>query len=134
MLPKYVWLLPLFASILLYSNDYFNDIKFNFLDKWLNIIKSVYSSLKKSNIKLNKDTNQKVFTSTELKKYTNLKDGLYISILGQIFDVTKGAKHYGPGATYHVFTGIIFYKITCVNVFTNLTHIYMYMYLCICRS
>lgn len=134
MLPKYVWLLPLFASILLYSNDYLNGIKFNFLDKWLNIIKSVYSGFKKSNIKLNKDTNQKVFTSTELKKYTNLKDGLYISILGQIFDVTKGAKHYGPGATYHVFTGIIFYKITCVNVFTNHTHIYMYMYLCICRS
>ncbi|XP_003394670.1 neuferricin [Bombus terrestris] len=105
MLPKYVWLLPLFASILLYSNDYLNGIKFNFLDKWLNIIKNVYCDLKKSNIELNKNTNQKVFTSTELKKYTNLKDGLYISILGQIFDVTKGAKHYGPGATYHVFTG-----------------------------
>ncbi|XP_026668089.1 neuferricin, partial [Ceratina calcarata] len=38
-------------------------------------------------------------------KYTNLDDGLYISILGQVFDVTKGAKFYGPGATYHAFTG-----------------------------
>ncbi|XP_076160213.1 neuferricin isoform X2 [Ptiloglossa arizonensis] len=108
MLFKYVWLLTLFTSIyLLYSHDYLNEIKFNFISKGLNIINSIYSSLNKnsnSNSKLNKE--QKVFTPNELKKYTNIKDGLYISILGQVFDVTKGAKHYGPGATYHFFTGI----------------------------
>ncbi|OAD58931.1 Neuferricin, partial [Eufriesea mexicana] len=76
------------------------------VDKWLNIIKNFYLDLnKKSNLELNVGINQKVFTTTELKKYTNLKDGLYISILGHVFDVTKGAKHYGPGATYHAFTG-----------------------------
>lgn len=106
MFTKYVWLLPLFASVLLYSNDYLNNVTFNFLSKWLNAIKNVYSDLnRKLNIESNKNANQKVFTSTELKKYTNLKDGLYISILGQVFDVTKGAKYYGPGATYHAFTG-----------------------------
>ncbi|KOC63837.1 Neuferricin [Habropoda laboriosa] len=91
---------------LLYTNYEINDIKFNFVDKWLNIIKNIYSNLNRnSNLESNVCTNQKVFTSNELKKYTNLKDGLYISILGQVFDVTKGAKHYGPGANYHVFTG-----------------------------
>ncbi|XP_006608475.1 neuferricin [Apis dorsata] len=106
MFSKYIWLLPLFVSILLYSNDYLNDITFNFMNKWLNIIKTIYSNLdRKLNIKPNLDINQKVFTSNELKKYTNLEDGLYISILGNVFDVTKGAKHYGPGATYHAFTG-----------------------------
>ncbi|PBC31459.1 neuferricin [Apis cerana] len=106
MFSKYIWLLPLFVSILLYSNDYLNDITFNFINKWLNITKTIYSNLdRKLNIKPNLDINQKVFTSSELKKYTNLEDGLYISILGHVFDVTKGAKHYGPGATYHAFTG-----------------------------
>lgn len=117
MFTKYVWLLPLFASVLLYSNNYLNDVTFNFLSKWLNAVKNVYSDLnRKLNIESNNNANQKVFTSTELKKYTNLKDGLYISILGQVFDVTKGAKYYGPGATYHAFTGMMYYEITCIIV------------------
>ncbi|XP_076755054.1 neuferricin [Xylocopa sonorina] len=107
MFSKYVWLLPLYVSIyLLYSNDYLSDIRFSFVDEWIDTIKNVYSNLsRKSNLDSNTDANEKVFTSNELKRYTNLKDGLYISILGQVFDVTKGAKHYGPGETYHAFTG-----------------------------
>lgn len=31
--------------------------------------------------------------------------GLYLSVLGQVFDVEKGRKHYGPGGSYHFFTG-----------------------------
>ncbi|KAG7483728.1 hypothetical protein MATL_G00041360 [Megalops atlanticus] len=31
--------------------------------------------------------------------------GLYLSILGQVFDVGKGSKHYGPGGGYHFFAG-----------------------------
>ncbi|XP_006641041.2 neuferricin [Lepisosteus oculatus] len=31
--------------------------------------------------------------------------GLYLSILGQVFDVGKGRKHYGPGGAYHFFAG-----------------------------
>ncbi|XP_043253640.1 neuferricin isoform X2 [Colletes gigas] len=92
MLTKYVWLLPLFASIcLLYSYDYLYEIKFNCLQKGLNIIDSIYSSLNINSDSVSKfNTEQKVFTQNQLKKYTNLKDGLYISILGQVFDVTKG--------------------------------------------
>nr|XP_034188661.1 neuferricin [Osmia lignaria] len=102
---KYVWLLPLLVSIyLLYSNDYLNDIRLDSLEKWLNIVKNAYTNMNK-NSNLVSDVNHKMFTSDELRKYTNLKDGLYISILGHVFDVTKGEKYYGPGATYHGFTG-----------------------------
>lgn len=31
--------------------------------------------------------------------------GLYLAILGQVFDVHKGHEHYGPGGTYHFMTG-----------------------------
>ncbi|KAM8898665.1 neuferricin isoform 2-T2 [Spinachia spinachia] len=31
--------------------------------------------------------------------------GLYLAILGQVFDVHKGHKHYGPGGAYHFMTG-----------------------------
>ncbi|XP_068457202.1 neuferricin [Clinocottus analis] len=31
--------------------------------------------------------------------------GLYLAILGQVFDVLKGNKHYGPGGAYHFMTG-----------------------------
>ncbi|XP_076674007.1 neuferricin [Andrena cerasifolii] len=107
MFSKYVWLFPLFASIcLLYSNDYLNEIKLKYMRKGLNFIDSIYHGLNGKPDSIAKDkVEQRVFTRTELGKYTNLEDGLYISILGQVFDVTKGAKHYGPGATYHAFIG-----------------------------
>lgn len=48
----------------------------------------------------------RLFTLDELEKYRG-QDGndIYLAILGQVFDVTKGSKHYGPGGTYHFFTG-----------------------------
>lgn len=69
----------------------------------LNIVDAIYFGL-------NEDSNKesRIFTTSELKQYTNLEDGLYLSILGQVFDVTKGAKHYGPGGNYHAFTGNYF--------------------------
>ncbi|XP_046144053.1 neuferricin isoform X2 [Osmia bicornis bicornis] len=72
---KYVWLLPLFVSVyLLYSNDYLNDIRLDSVEKWLNIVKNAYTNMNKnSNLVL--DVNHKMFTSDELRKYTNLKDG-----------------------------------------------------------
>lgn len=47
-----------------------------------------------------------LFTNKELSEFNGVNSNkLYISILGKIYDVTKGAKHYGPGAPYHAFTG-----------------------------
>lgn len=31
--------------------------------------------------------------------------GLYLAVLGQVFDVQKGHKHYGPGGAYHCMAG-----------------------------
>ncbi|KAB5522463.1 hypothetical protein PHYPO_G00159800 [Pangasianodon hypophthalmus] len=43
----------------------------------------------------------------ELSLYNGREDsrGLYLAILGQVFDVEKGRKHYGPGGGYRFFTG-----------------------------
>lgn len=50
----------------------------------------------------------KVFSKKELAKFTGKKDssGLYIAILGEVFDVSKGEKHYGPEGGYSFFAGI----------------------------
>ncbi len=51
--------------------------------------------------------NYRLFTVEELKEYDGNENskGLYISIMGDVFDVEKGAQHYGPGGTYHIFAG-----------------------------
>ncbi|XP_012233116.1 neuferricin isoform X2 [Linepithema humile] len=69
------------------------------MDGTLNIVDMIYFGLNGNADK------QRMFTTSELRRYTNLENGLYLSILGQVFDVTKGDKHYGPGENYHAFTG-----------------------------
>ncbi|XP_043938836.1 neuferricin isoform X1 [Protopterus annectens] len=43
----------------------------------------------------------------ELAQYTGNKDspGLYLAILGQVYNIEKGWKHYGPGGSYSFFAG-----------------------------
>lgn len=77
-------------------------MKIHLMDETLNIVDAIY-------LGLNEELGgQRVFTTSELKRYTNLENGLYLSILGQVFDVTKGEKHYGPGKQYHAFIGNYF--------------------------
>lgn len=47
-----------------------------------------------------------LFTNEELSR-CNGEDNqeLYLAILGVVYDVTKGKKHYGPGESYHAFIG-----------------------------
>ena len=47
----------------------------------------------------------RLITPEELKKYdgTEGSPGLYIALLGQVFDVSKGKDHYGPGGGYSFF-------------------------------
>ena len=48
----------------------------------------------------------KLFTDAELAKFDGSRGPqLYLSVLGSVFYVTKGGKHYGPGGTYHAFVG-----------------------------
>lgn len=94
---KYVWLAVLLAICYqLYTNEKHR----NFVGRLINGEFDIYSTTQQQ-------TGDSLFTDSELKKYNNLENGLYLSIVGKIFDVTAGAKHYGPGATYHPFTGTI---------------------------
>lgn len=50
-----------------------------------------------------------VFTTSELKEYSGEdgSKGLYLAILGSVYDVGRGRKHYGPGGSYNYFAGIV---------------------------
>lgn len=66
-----------------------------------------------NNQNVNDNSPIKLFTRTELAKFNGEQDTkLYLAILGSVYDVTKGAKHYGAGGTYHYFTGMQFYIIS----------------------
>lgn len=52
-----------------------------------------------------------LFSPSELELYDGIhKPEIYLAILGNVFDVTKGAKHYGPGQAYNVFAGQAFFN------------------------
>ena len=51
---------------------------------------------------------ERVLTKAELKDYDGSQEGKgpYLAVLGQVFDVSKGKDHYGPGGGYSFFSGI----------------------------
>lgn len=58
----------------------------------------------------------RLFTKDELAKYNGDENslGLYLSIMGSVYDVKKGVKHYGEGGSYNFFAGeltILFHNI-----------------------
>ncbi|XP_061461448.1 neuferricin isoform X2 [Rhineura floridana] len=48
-----------------------------------------------------------VLSAADLGRYTEAEGGagLYLAVLGQVFDVQRGRKHYGPGGAYSFFAG-----------------------------
>lgn len=54
-----------------------------------------------------KVTAKGVFTPEELARYDGSGDslGLYLAVLGRVYDVSKGAEHYRPGGGYSQFAG-----------------------------
>ncbi|XP_065092540.1 neuferricin homolog [Ochlerotatus camptorhynchus] len=50
---------------------------------------------------------ERLFTDQELAEYDGREGskGLYLVILGYVYDVQKGVKHYGPGEAYNMFVG-----------------------------
>lgn len=54
----------------------------------------------------NNNSSERLFTPEDLKQFggENAKE-LYLSILGNVFDVSSAASYYGPGKMYHGFTG-----------------------------
>lgn len=100
MFSKYLWLsLLLMIVYFLYSRGFIEKIKSHLTEGTLNMVDTVYFGLSENS------DGPRVFTTSELRRYTNLENGLYLSLLGQVFDVTKGEKHYGPGGNYYAFTG-----------------------------
>ena len=48
----------------------------------------------------------RLFTKEELSTFTGVDNGdVYLAILGEVFDVTKGRRHYGVGGGYEFFSG-----------------------------
>jgi len=60
---------------------------------------------------INTNNNVRLLTKDELRNYNGAdgSPGLYIAILGSVYDVEKGKKHYGPGCGYSIFAGIIIF-------------------------
>ena len=58
-----------------------------------------------------KDPSEKVFTKEELKKYDGSKGspGIFLAILGQVFDVSNAPKFYGPEGGYGFFAGNVLF-------------------------
>ncbi|XP_067393973.1 neuferricin isoform X2 [Emydura macquarii macquarii] len=50
---------------------------------------------------------ERLLSPAELARYTGAEGapGLYLAVLGQVFDVQRGHQHYGPGGAYSVFAG-----------------------------
>lgn len=47
-----------------------------------------------------------LFDTHRLSRYKGVGGGkIYLSILGIVFDVTEGKRFYGPGGSYHGFSG-----------------------------
>lgn len=86
-----VWTVPEWLALPIYGNVV------NVLESWLRQSVSDLSSL----------TPERMLTEDELTLYNGEPNskGLYLAILGQVFDVERGRKHYGPGGGYHFFTG-----------------------------
>ncbi|XP_011863598.1 PREDICTED: neuferricin isoform X2 [Vollenhovia emeryi] len=101
MFSRYLWLsLLLMIVYFLYSRGFIEEIRYHLTGGTLNTADTVRVAPNE-----NSGGPERMFTTSELQRYTNLEDGLYLSILGHVFDVTKGEKHYGPGKNYYAFTG-----------------------------
>lgn len=117
--------LSLMVGALYFAPDYPHNI-INFFSIFgipAHHVKSALTSLHlmKTEIKSEKSESvvkDKLFTPEELKKYDGGPDslGLYLAILGEVFDVEKGAQHYRPGGGYAFFTGMYIFPHTLLDI------------------
>ncbi|XP_050071810.1 neuferricin homolog [Anopheles maculipalpis] len=72
------------------------------------ILESVFFESDSAKAQLEQDVQhgEVLFTEAELSKFNGIENKLlYLVILGHVYDVTTGSKHYGPGQSYHMFVG-----------------------------
>lgn len=90
--------LVFFSVFIALISIYFNFAKYSQI---LTYIQNVFGG--KSNVML--------FTKDELKKYNGVGNPeLYLAILGNVYNVTKGKNFYGPGQSYEFFVGQLYFE------------------------
>lgn len=111
MLKLFFSLTVISAFFLWYFHEYHTNKFFEVVDK-IPYTASILNNLHfywsiASPILSSKISKTKIFTSSELQEYNGEENskGLYLAILGDVYDVEKGVRHYGPGGPYHVFAG-----------------------------
>lgn len=110
MASKYISVFLIVACLYLcYTNKYYKDAAKLVLPEGIDIddvIERIFQEFFYSG-KQNSNNNHdhRLFTREALKQFSNSNNGLYLSILGRVYDVTKGIQHYGPGAQYNSFVG-----------------------------
>lgn len=79
------------------------------IDLFQSILNSGFVTYFSASEEMERETDDHVkstFTKEILKTFTGKNNKpIYLSILGNIFDVSKAKKYYGPGENYNVFTG-----------------------------
>lgn len=65
------------------------------------------------------ESDVRLLTVEELSQFDGIHNNdLYLSILGSVYDVSKGRKHYGPDGSYNYFVGWFFFvRIKKINSF-----------------
>ncbi|CAG5115270.1 unnamed protein product [Candidula unifasciata] len=71
------------------------------------ILNSVFALFEHSQNRSTPPTSVTVFSKEELAKFKGDNgETIYLALVGHVYDVSKGRKHYGPGGGYEFFAGI----------------------------
>lgn len=101
--------LPFIFIISDFSSSWHSDALkfFHFFITELRKTFSVSYYSEKSTETVTKGEVDRLFTEEYIKSFTGEgeRKALYLVILGNVFDVTKGKRFYGPGQNYHAFLG-----------------------------
>lgn len=97
---------PVWVKVSTTMEPYIEQMKEK-LENLIGVSEEETSKTESSGKKSKKSSGDKVFTVEELKQYDGKpgSKGLYLAFLGQVFDVKKGEKFYGPGGGYEFFAG-----------------------------
>ncbi|XP_014277717.1 neuferricin [Halyomorpha halys] len=104
-------ILIVIASYILYKPGIEIPVSLKATELWNNFITyfnpvDQFESKDDSSSNSDDQNSELLFTANELKQFSGEStDKIYLSILGKVFDVSKGKKYYGVGKTYHGFAG-----------------------------